>query len=102
MITLKKEEEFKALIEKPTIVMFTADWCPDCHFIDPFMPEIEAENPGYQFVTVDRDNFMDLAVEYEVMGIPSFIAFKEGQEIGRFVSKLRKTKEQINSFISEL
>ena len=102
MITLKTEEEFKALIEKPTIVMFTADWCPDCHFIDPFMPEIEAENPGYQFVTVDRDNFMDLAVEYEVMGIPSFIAFKEGQEIGRFVSKLRKTKEQINSFISEL
>lgn len=102
MITLNNIEDFNKLIEQPTIVMFTAGWCPDCHFIAPVLPEIEAEHPDYHFVSVDRDAFMDLAIELEVMGIPSFVAFKDGQEIGRFVSKERKTKEEINAFIDSL
>lgn len=95
-------EAFREAITQSTIAMFTATWCPDCHFIDPLMPEIEAENPEYQFISIDRDEFIDLAVEYEVMGIPSFIAFKDSEVIGRFVSKDRKTKEQVNEFIQSL
>ncbi|MFC6117186.1 thioredoxin family protein [Macrococcoides bohemicum] len=95
-------EAFREAITQPTIAMFTATWCPDCHFIDPLMPEIEAENPEYQFISIDRDEFIDLAVEYEVMGIPSFIAFKDSEVIGRFVSKDRKTKDQVNEFIQSL
>ncbi|TDM04568.1 thioredoxin family protein [Macrococcus carouselicus] len=95
-------ENFKEMIDAPTIAMFTAGWCPDCHYIKPALPEIEAAHPDYQFVSVDRDELMDLAVEYDVMGIPSFLAFKEGKEIGRFVSKDRKTEEEINDFIAAL
>lgn len=74
--------------------MFTAGWCPDCHFIAPHLPEIEDMHNDYQFVSVDRDQFIDLAVDYDVMGIPSFIAFDRGEEIGRFVSKDRKQKKK--------
>ncbi|WP_233680588.1 thioredoxin family protein [Macrococcoides caseolyticum] len=102
MKKIENVEQFKAAIASPTIAMFTATWCPDCHFIDPLMPEIEAENKDYQFIAIDRDAFIDLAVEYEVMGIPSFIAFKDSEVIGRFVSKDRKTKEQVNDFIQSL
>lgn len=102
MKKLTEIDQFNVLIKEPTIVMFTAGWCPDCHFIAPVLPEIEAAHPAYQFVSVDRDQFMDLAIEHDVMGIPSFIAFNEGQEIGRFVSKDRKTKEQIEAFIQNL
>ena len=31
-----------------TVFFFTADWCSDCRFIQPFLPEIEAENPDYR------------------------------------------------------
>ncbi|WP_419743731.1 thioredoxin family protein [Macrococcoides bohemicum] len=102
MKKIEHVEAFREAITQPTIAMFTATWCPDCHFIDPLMTEIEAENPEYQFISIDRDEFIDLAVEYEVMGIPSFIAFKDSEVIGRFVSKDRKTKDQVNEFIQSL
>lgn len=102
MKELQTIEQFKEIIEQPVIVMFTAGWCPDCHFIKPLLPEIEAAHPEYQFISVNRDEMMGLAVEYDVMGIPSFVAFNEGKEIGRFVSKDRKTAEEINAFIDSL
>lgn len=84
------------------ILFFSATWCPDCKFIEPFMPEIEADYPDYQFVHVDRDQFLDLAKELGIMGIPSFVAFDRGQEIGSFVNKDRKTKAEVEDFINSL
>ncbi|UQS82640.1 thioredoxin family protein [Bombilactobacillus folatiphilus] len=84
------------------ILFFEADWCPDCKFIEPEMPAIEQDYPDYQFIQVDRDQFLDLAKELGIMGIPSFVAFKDGQEIGRLVNKDRKTKAQVESFLDSL
>lgn len=82
------------------VFFFTAGWCPDCAFIKPKMPEIEAENPEFQFVETDRDKFMDLAQEWDIFGIPSFVVLENGKEIGRLVNKDRKTKEEVNSFLA--
>jgi thioredoxin-like negative regulator of GroEL len=66
------------------------------------MPEIEAEYPDYRFLAVDRDENIDLAVDLNVLGIPSFIAYNNGEEIGRFVNKDRKTKKEVETFIDGL
>lgn len=84
------------------MLFFSAGWCPDCTFIKPAMPEIEAEYKDFTFLSVDRDENIDLAVELNVFGIPSFIAYENGEEIGRFVNKDRKTKQQVEKFINEL
>ncbi|MGV3465640.1 MAG: thioredoxin family protein [Heyndrickxia sp.] len=84
------------------IFMFSADWCPDCRFIEPALPEIEKEFSDYTFVYVDRDQFIDLCGELSIFGIPSFLAYQDGKELGRFVSKDRKTKEEIENFINGL
>ncbi|MGX7419185.1 thioredoxin family protein [Carnobacterium gallinarum] len=84
------------------LFFFTADWCGDCTFIKPVMPEIEAAHPEFTFVEVDRDEFIDLCGELFIMGIPSFVVFEEGQELGRFVNKDRKTQEEIEAFITGL
>lgn len=100
MKTLESVEQFNELKQNEKVIfVFSAGWCPDCTFIEPFLPELVAENPEYKFVEVDRDEFMDLAQEYDIFGIPSFLAFDEGKEVGRFVSKDRKTKEEIQAFI---
>lgn len=103
MKTPKTYEELAALIEAPgkTVLFFTADWCPDCQFIYPVMPTIEAEHPDFTFVRVDRDDFMD-AQKWNIFGIPSFVVLKDGQEIGRFVDKNRKTKAEITNFLQNL
>lgn len=84
------------------LFLFSANWCPDCRFIDPFLPEIEKKFNEFTFVYIDRDEHIDLCVELNVFGIPSFLGFKDGEELGRFVSKERKTQEQIEEFIGGL
>lgn len=103
MEKLKSVEQFHKLKkEERTIFMFTADWCVDCKFIEPILPRIEVDYPEYTFISVDRDEFIDLCIELEVMGIPSFIAYHSGEVVGRFVSKDRKTQNQIEEFINGL
>ncbi|KRG16040.1 thioredoxin family protein [Lederbergia galactosidilytica] len=103
MEKLQSMEQFDQLKkEERTIFMFSADWCPDCRFIDPFLPRLEADYPEYTFIYVDRDQFIDLCSQLDIFGIPSFLAFHNGEEAGRFVSKDRKTLEEIEDFINGL
>ncbi|GAF35968.1 thioredoxin family protein [Lentilactobacillus farraginis] len=84
------------------MLFFTADWCPDCRFIKPAMPEIEEKYQDYTFLKVDRDENIDLAGEMNIMGIPSFVAYDNGHEIGRFSNPDRKTKQEVEKFIDSL
>lgn len=103
MTELRNKDEFLNALKNSGIqvMMFTAFWCPDCMYIKPFLPEIEEQFSDLQFYSLNRDQCMDIAVEYEVMGIPSFICFKDGKEISRFASTLRKTKEEIEAFLNQ-
>ncbi|UII55224.1 thioredoxin family protein [Cytobacillus spongiae] len=103
MKKLESIEQFQEMRDNGKhIFMFSADWCPDCRVIDPVLPEIEAKFNEYVFIYVDRDNYIDLCMDMDIFGIPSFVAFEDGKELGRFVSKDRKTQEQIEEFITGL
>lgn len=101
MKKLHTENEFTQALHaaKPLVAVFKADWCKDCHYIEPFMPDVEKKyEDRLHFIEIDRDQFPELCDRYQVLGIPSFIAFKDGKELVRFVSKLRKTREEIEQF----
>ncbi|MFK5279985.1 thioredoxin family protein, partial [Lacticaseibacillus paracasei] len=34
------------------MLFFSADWCSDCRFIKPAMPEIEKDFSDYEFIAV--------------------------------------------------
>ncbi|KYD10742.1 thioredoxin family protein [Heyndrickxia sporothermodurans] len=103
MNKLTSIEEFQQLKSNGKhIFMFSADWCPDCRVIEPVLPEIEDKFKEFTFIYVDRDQFIDLCADLGIFGIPSFVAFADGKELGRFVSKDRKTKEEIENFIKGL
>ncbi|WP_304652946.1 thioredoxin family protein [uncultured Ligilactobacillus sp.] len=96
----------KALEEKLStgkyVLFFTADWCPDCRFIKPAMPEIEAKFSQFKFILVDRDENIDLCQEMMIMGIPSFVVYEDGKEKARFVNKDRKTKKEVEDFLNNI
>lgn len=103
MKKLESIEQFEQLKnDGKHLFVFSADWCPDCHFADMFLPEIEEKYTEYSFIHVDRDEFIDLCQKLDIFGIPSFVAFYNGEEIGRFVSKDRKTKVEVENFINSL
>lgn len=102
MKELTTEAEFREAVasETLTVAVFKTTWCPDCHFIDPFMPDLEKQYEGKAtFCHIDRDKLPDLCSELNILGIPSFIAFRNGQELVRFVNKLRKSREEIEQFV---
>jgi thiol-disulfide isomerase/thioredoxin len=103
VISISKDKSFEEQIDnKNAIVVFSADWCPDCVVIKPILPELEQEFSQFTFLYVDRDEHLELCEQYAIFGIPSFIAFSNGKEIGRYVNKERKTKEQIKGFIEDI
>lgn len=79
--------------------LFTEDWCGDCQFIYPDLDAIEAACPEVDFLQVDRGEFPDLAQQWAIIGIPSLVVVENGQELGRFVDRNRKTKEEIIAFV---
>lgn len=104
MKELKSLEEFETFYNSATPVVFTfsADWCPDCLFIKPFMPKLIEKYDNLEFIYVDSQKYPLLSKKLDVMGIPSFVAIKEGKEINRFVSKLRKTEKEIDEFLATI
>lgn len=102
MIVPSTYEELAGLIENEDklVLFFTADWCSDCQFIYPVMPDIEAEHTNMTFVRVNRDQFIEVAQKWDIFGIPSFVVIEKGQEVGRLVNKMRKTKTEIMHFLA--
>lgn len=104
MKELKSRNEFNEVIASDRYVcaLFTAVWCPDCHVLKPVMPELEKKyGDDFDFVSLERDLFLDLCQELSIFGIPSFLCFRKGEECGRFVSRDAKTREEIEEFLKK-
>lgn len=103
MIIPNSYEELAKYVESGKhVFFFTADWCGDCLFIKPSLPEIEEKFPQFHFVEVNRDQFLDLAIQWNIIGIPSFVVIEDGHEQGRLVNKNRKNKTEIIQFLEQI
>ncbi|BDR60752.1 thioredoxin family protein [Lactobacillus xylocopicola] len=97
------EAKLTELTGKGRVVLeFSADWCPDCRFLEQFMPAIEQDFADSKFVQVDLDGAVEVAKNHDILGIPSFVVYQDGQEVGRLVNKERKTKDQVEDFLRSI
>lgn len=99
LIEIKTLEDYSQAILGQSMMVFSTTWCPDCHFLKTFIDDLVNKNKKWSFYYIDRDQMVDLCIDLEIMGIPSFVAYKDGQEVGRLVNKMRKTQDEIQSFI---
>jgi thioredoxin-like negative regulator of GroEL len=102
MKSIKTLKEFNEVVSQNTIsiVKFYTNWCPDCKRLDMFIGEIQSEHSDKQWYRIDRDEFPELADQFEVMGIPSLLVFKNGEKIGHLHSASAKTPEEVRNFLS--
>ncbi|MDT4050362.1 thioredoxin family protein, partial [Staphylococcus arlettae] len=63
---------------------------------------LEEKYNDFNFISVDRDQFMDICVDHGIMGIPSFLVYNDGELLGSYIGKERKSIEQIDDFIASL
>lgn len=73
------------------LVDFWAAWCGPCRMIAPFVEEIARDYAGKAVVAkVDTDANPQTPMKYGIMGIPTLIIFKNGQEVDRIVGAVPK------------
>jgi len=68
----------------PVLVDFTAVWCGPCKMLDPLVKQLAQEWEGkVKVVKLDVDDSPQLAMDYQVMGVPTLMLFKGGRPVER-------------------
>ncbi len=82
VIELENKEDFIDLKkEGKVLVDFYAVWCGPCQAMKPVIDKYSDENEDVKVLTVDVDKFAEVASEYNVMSIPTFVVFKDGEPV---------------------
>ena len=77
--------------ELPVVVYFWAEWCPPCKWMAPIIKEVGSENrETFLIAKLDADRNRLTFHKYRIQAIPTFIVFRDGKIIGRFVGGMQK------------
>jgi len=75
------------------LVDFYAEWCGPCQALKPILEEASRELPeGAKIVSVDVDEYSEIASQFEVSSIPCLVLFENGAEIDRMIGLVSKKK----------
>lgn len=70
--------------ELPVVVDFYADWCGPCKRMEPILSKVSEEFAGkVKVVKLNSDDNQQVAVNYQVRGLPTLILFRGGKEVDR-------------------
>lgn len=77
----------------PVFVDFWAAWCPPCRMMDPVIEELAEEFEGKILVRkLNTDLYRTVADKLNINGIPTYVVFRNGEEVWRNVGALSKKK----------
>lgn len=64
----------------PVLVDFSAVWCGPCKMLDPIVEELASEWAGkLKVVKIDVDHSPGIAMQYQVLGVPTLMLFVDGE-----------------------
>ncbi|KAI4320437.1 hypothetical protein MLD38_033919 [Melastoma candidum] len=77
------------------VVDFAASWCGPCKLMEPTVHSLASKFPGVSFAKIDVDELSDVAREFGVQAMPTFVLMKKGKEIARVVGAKKQELESL-------
>lgn len=84
---------FDEIIRSSRLVVIDcwAPWCAPCRMMAPVIDELAREYSGkILFGKLNVDENSKVPAEYQIMGIPTFLVFKDGRLVERIVGAMPK------------
>lgn len=98
------DAEFDQLVKQadhPVLVDFSATWCPPCKRMKPILAELEQERAGsLSVVEVDVDANPDLAQQYQIQYLPTFVLYQNGKALDLRYGMI--PKDELTTWIDDL
>ncbi len=92
------DDNFEAEVlnsDVPVLVDFWAPWCGPCRMMGPIVEQLATEMDGKVKITkMNVDEFKTVAGKYNVMSIPTFMVFKNGEMVDQTAGGMQKEKLQ--------
>ena len=77
--------------ELSVVLEFEADWCPFCRQMSPIVESVALEHRDTFIIgKLDIDENRQTPEAYKVKGIPTYVVFRNGAEVGRFAGAMPK------------
>ena len=79
------------------ILYFTADWCNPCKQTKPIVEELNREQIMAKFFIIDVDSEIEMAKDFEIKSVPTFVVIKNNKEIHRVTGA--QTRQQLEELV---
>ena len=87
------DSKFREMIKNNPLVVVDcwAPWCAPCYMVAPILEELAREYAGrISFGKLNVDENKSVALEHQIMSIPTLLVFKNGKLVDRIIGAMPK------------
>lgn len=84
LVEVTSTEDFHALVDNGrNVVHFSASWAPQCKQMNEVLTELSNLHTGLKFVKIEAENVPEVAMEFEIIAVPTVVFLKDKKLVGR-------------------